>query len=247
MFVSETKRKRLDMNPVSKSQASSNLIKNIERNKGRYLKDLWYCRRHEFTINILGPPRKKLKRNTTQGTNKRKGSPLPTESSREIFAKRRRMNRKISAQFSIESMRLILISKIDIVFDSDSESEEETTTPPRCSNLDTSIEISTLQVNHDSPSEETPDPHNIGINESDIIDAQSTLQIPSSSSSHDSVAFQMPNTTERKINISFLCHPGDEELTLRQPRVSELFGDHISSVQKRSWAKDSTCEWAHLR
>ena len=180
-----------------------------------------------------------MKRNTTQGTNKRKGSPLPTESSREIFAKRRRMNRKISAQFSIESMRLILISKIDIVFDSDSESEEETTTPPRCSNLDTSIEISTLQVNHDSPSEETPNPHNIGINESDIIDAQSTLQIPSS---HDSVAFQMPNTTERKINISFLCHPGDEELTLRQPRVSELFGDHISSVQKRSWAKDSTCE-----
>ena len=107
MFVSETKCKRLDMNPVSKSQASSNLIKNIERNKGRYLKDLWYCRRHEFTINILGPPRKKLKRNTTQGTNKRKGSPLPTESSREIFAKRRRMNHKISAQFSIKSMWLI--------------------------------------------------------------------------------------------------------------------------------------------
>jgi len=145
-------------------------------------------------------------------------------------------------------MRLILISKIDIVFDSDSESEEETTTPPRCSNLDTSIEISTLQVNHDSPSEETPNPHDIGSNESDIIDAQSTLQIPSSSSSsHDSVTFQMPNVTERKMNLAFLCHPGDEERTLRQLRVSELFGDHISSVQKRSWAKDSTCERAHLR
>jgi len=67
-----------------------------------------------------------------------------------------------------------------------------------------------LQVNHDSPSEETHDPHDIGLNESDIIDA--TLQIPSSlSSSHDSVAFQMPNTTERRMNISFLCNPGDKE------------------------------------
>jgi len=102
MFISETKRKRLDMNPVSKSQASSNLIKNIERNKGQYLKDLWYCRRHEFTINILGPPRKKQKRNTTQGTNKRKGSPFPTESSCKIFVKCRRMNRKISAQFLLD-------------------------------------------------------------------------------------------------------------------------------------------------
>jgi len=102
-----------------------------------------------------------------------------------------------------------------------------------------------LQANHDNPSEETSDPHDISLNESDIIDAQSTLQIPSSSS-HDSVAFQMPNTTERRTNISFLCNPGDEELTLRQPRVSELFGDNLSSVQKRSWVKDSTCERAHL-
>ena len=33
-YISETKCKRLDMTPVSKSQASSNLIKNIEQIKG---------------------------------------------------------------------------------------------------------------------------------------------------------------------------------------------------------------------
>lgn len=44
-YVSETKRKRLDMNPVSKSIASSNLIKIMELIKGQHLKDLSYsCR-----------------------------------------------------------------------------------------------------------------------------------------------------------------------------------------------------------
>lgn len=53
---------------------------------------------------------------------------------------------------------------------------------------------------------------------------------------------QTPNPTEGRINISFLCNPNDEELDLRQPSTSQLFGNDFSSVQKRSWAKDSTCE-----
>jgi hypothetical protein len=42
--------------------------------------------------------------------------------------------------------------------------------------------------------------------------------------------------TGSKMNISFLCNPGDEHINLRQP------SNHSSSVQKRSWAKDSTCK-----
>ena len=83
----------------------------------------------------------------------------------------------------------------------------------------------------------TPD---IGSNNGDITDAQFISQIPSSS--HDSVAFQTPNPTEHRMNISVLCNPNDEEAILRQSSISELFGNNLSSIQKRSWATDSTCE-----
>lgn len=53
---------------------------------------------------------------------------------------------------------------------------------------------------------------------------------------------QIPNQTEYSMNISFLCNQNDEEDGLRQPSTSELFGDNLDSVQKQSWAKDSTCE-----
>jgi len=56
----------------------------------------------------------------------------------------------------------------------------------------------------------------------------------------------MPDTTERIVDISQLCNPDDEERTLRQPHVSDLFGDNLSPVIKRSWAKDSTCERVRL-
>jgi hypothetical protein len=48
------------------------------------------------------------------------------------------------------------------------------------------------------------------------------------------------------MNIAFLCNPNDEDPDLRQPRVSELFGDNLSPVQKRSWVKDSTCKQVPL-
>ena len=54
----------------------------------------------------------------------------------------------------------------------------------------------------------------------------------------------MPNQTEDAMNISSLCNPNDEELSLRQPRESELFGNNL--IYKRSWAKDSTCEQVSL-
>jgi hypothetical protein len=76
-------------------------------------------------------------------------------------------------------------------------------------------------------------------NFSDTMDVPSTSQIPSSS--HDSV-----NSGSGMPYISFLCNPNDEEESLRQPTVSQLFDKNLSSVQKRSWAKDSTCEQVHL-
>jgi len=110
---------------------------------------------------------------------------------------------------------------------------------PRSPNLDVSMENDTL-----CPSEENPNLHDIGSNDSDMTDVQFTSQIPSSH--QHSVAFQTPTPTEPRINISFLCNPNDEELELHQPSISELFGDNLSSVQKQSWAKDSTCEQIHL-
>ena len=46
--------------------------------------------------------------------------------------------------------------------------------------------------------------------------------------------------------ISFLCNPNDEDVELRQPSLSELVDDNLDSVQKRSWAKDCTCERMHF-
>ena len=100
--------------------------------------------------------------------------------------------------------------------------------------------------NDTPPSEENPNLHDIGSNEGDTMDVQSASQIPSSSRHSESVTFQSPNPTEPGINISFLCNPNDEDLDLCQESLSELFGDNLSSVQKRSWAKDSTCEQVHL-
>ena len=105
-------------------------------------------------------------------------------------------------------------------------------------------ESSAPQADNTSSSEENPDMHDVSSNESDIVDAQSTTQVPSSH--HDSVYFHMPDTTERIVDISQLCNPDDEERTLRQPHVSDLFGDNLSPVIKRSWAKDSTCERVRL-
>jgi hypothetical protein len=62
----------------------------------------------------------------------------------------------------------------------------------------------------------------------------------------ESVTFPAPDPTSQSMSISFLCNPNHEELHLRQSRVSELFDKNLSSVQKRSWAKDSTCEHAHF-
>lgn len=84
--------------------------------------------------------------------------------------------------------------------------------------------------------------HDIGSNDQNITGVELISSAPSSS--HDSLTFQMPNQTEDAMNISSLCNPNDEELSLRQPRESELFGNNL--IYKRSWAKDSTCEQVSL-
>jgi hypothetical protein len=93
----------------------------------------------------------------------------------------------------------------------------------------------TPQDSHTAPPTSSDDE---GSNFSDTMDVPSTSQIPSSSNSVNSGS-GMPY-------ISFLCNPNDEEDSLRQPTVSQLFDKNLSSVQKRSWAKDSTCEQVHL-
>lgn len=80
----------------------------------------------------------------------------------------------------------------------------------------------------------------IGSNDNNTTDAQSASQIPLPG--HDSVTFQTPKPRGSMMNISFLCNPSDEHINLRQPSTSELFDDDLSLVQKRSWAKDSTCK-----
>jgi hypothetical protein len=103
-------------------------------------------------------------------------------------------------------------------------------------NVDVNVENNELQ----GSSEDIPNPHNIASNDGDTMDLDSISPTPPSH--QRSVTFQTP---EHSRNISFLCNPFDEEPGLRQPSVSQLFGDNLSSVQKRSWAKDSTCEQVH--
>ena len=79
----------------------------------------------------MGPPGKQIKLSNKQRKNKRKtlhlpaessgeeSPPLLTESSHEIFAKRQRMNRKISALSSIKLIWSNFNTNIDIVLDSE--------------------------------------------------------------------------------------------------------------------------------
>lgn len=100
--------------------------------------------------------------------------------------------------------------------DTDSSYEEEITTLPMISNL--------ARDESYCPSEDDIDP----------TDSEMYVQEP--------VTLPTTNTSSHGMNVSFLCNPNDEELCLRQPRVSVLFDENLSSVQKLSWAKDSTCE-----
>ena len=130
--------------------------------------------------------------------------------------KKPKHNSTISEQPFTSSIQ-IQIPKIFVVVDSDSEGE--------WMNLEENI------AQQDSPLD------NIGSN--DQTNDQSNSQAPSSS--HNSVTSQMA-----QLNISFLCNPNDEEPVLHQPRVSKLFDKDLSAVQKRSWAKNSTCEQVYL-
>ncbi len=43
-------------------------------------------------------------------------------------------------------------------------------------------------------------------------------------------------------NIASLCNPNNEELEIRQPCTSPLFGNNLDAVHKPSWIESSTCE-----
>lgn len=117
---------------------------------------------------------------------------------------------------------------------SDSDFEEEST---NSTNSDVSME-NHLPPRHTSPSEENPGQHDIHSNDGDNDSIMMDVQ-PISSSRHTS-------SPKSRSNIMFLCNPNDEDPGLRQESVSELVGNNLSSVHKRSWAKDSTCECVHL-
>ena len=83
------------MNPVSKSQASSSFFQNIEKNKG--MLDYFTNFLHYYSFNLhLGtlPKKPKQPAKSQRTANKKK---RPKESARDIFNKRRRITRKISA------------------------------------------------------------------------------------------------------------------------------------------------------
>lgn len=93
------------MNPVSKSQASSNLIKNMERVKGQQLNVFLISSLFLISIRTSGSLGKKPKEN------KRKGVASPTDT----FAKDRHEKRKNSASWPIKSIKQNLIPKIQIM------------------------------------------------------------------------------------------------------------------------------------
>jgi hypothetical protein len=126
----------------------------------------------------------------------------------------------------------ILISKINIVSDSEPSTEEETPTLQQYSNLHLTTESNPSQADHPNLQDITSDNH-------DIMDVETISQIPSSS--QHSATFPAPNS-----DILILCNPNDEAQDLRQASVSKLFHTDLSPVQKRSWAKESTCEQLRL-
>lgn len=109
--------------------------------------------------------------------------------------------------------------------DSDSYSEEEIATTT----------FSKPDTNNPQPDDDTDLPEgNSNDSNDDDMDVQESVTLPA------------PSSTSRATDISFLCNPNNEDPSLRQPRISDLFDKELSSVQKRSWAKDSTCERFHL-
>jgi hypothetical protein len=87
------------MNPVSNSQASSSLMQTKEIKV--YL--IYFIFPHYYEPEShaeLFPKKIKQRVNNRRTANKRKLSPVPTESAREIFVKQRRMTRHIRVQFS---------------------------------------------------------------------------------------------------------------------------------------------------
>ena len=91
-YTLERKRKRHDLTPISKSQASSNLIKTIERSKGMFISYIYGVPR----INVSTAPSTRNRRRKRKNRTTTNDSPTPTESSRELFRKRRRLMGKTS-------------------------------------------------------------------------------------------------------------------------------------------------------
>ena len=157
------------MNPVSNSQASLNLIKNLKRiNKGQWSKDLRHHGCCRSLIQTPGSLQRKPKPNTTKRRDK------TNMSSHEISTKCQCVNRKISEWLHMELMSLILILQIYIVHNSDS--EEEMTNLTQFQNANANTENAAQQDNHISPSEETPNPHDINSHshDSDMTDISSS-------------------------------------------------------------------------
>ena len=93
------------MNPVSKSQASLNLIKNLKRiNKGQWSKDLRHHGCCQSLIQTPGSLQSKPKPNTSKRRDK------TNMSSHEISTKCQRVNRKISEWLHMELMSLIFVT-----------------------------------------------------------------------------------------------------------------------------------------
>ena len=96
IYTLETKRKRHDWTPISKSQASSNLIKKINRDKGTST-HIYVLYMSFNTVNIIfdvAPSSKSSRpKKRSKKTSKR---PIQTEHSTELPPKRRRLSKKTS-------------------------------------------------------------------------------------------------------------------------------------------------------
>jgi len=121
-----------------------------------------------------------------------------------------------------------------LVHNSDCESEEETTCSSQNQNQNQNIENHNENANREEEND-------IDSDNEYLTDSRSSppYRLPPP---QDLVSSETPNPVTRRLAISSLCNSQDEDSILRPHTVSGLIGDDINDVQKKSWAKDSTCK-----
>jgi hypothetical protein len=73
-----------------------------------------------------------------------------------------------------------------------------------------------------------------------VVDHSDSEMDPPPSPTLESVDSSRP--LKQRMNIAFLCNPGDEDQNLRGHHMSQLFSDELDVVEKRALAEGSSSE-----